>query len=931
MVNAVCRAITFINYNMPIRGKKDKWDGFDKYYTTGFFDCMYTKRVACRYDEEQLKELWDYGMECATRGEGKYAHQNIFCFSMESWNDIYDEEFWAADKDENTLLTFVTFVQARDYFTEASGIRKQCRRFNEAAQGQLHGRGRVYTYATVDKNDFVICIKCGDYKDAVNAIMKLHEAGCSVIYSYSVFGIAEKQQEMLTEEDYERLNRQRIDSISLKGVTNSVRPSRETFYSLNSKYFSFCTRLVGELYKGVQETEEADYKIYDILGDNDFRLIARTVPLGNLIRQFGTGGLLNYYGDAAQFTFFSTHLILNTRDPEKESQIPPFDDGAVATENDRIRAQYRTDRCTTLKKEMDFVIHMLKERRTAGQHIEKLTAAGHGVYQLLQSLTALEAAPTKKYDFLSMYYPLETLVHILREACDRENGAEELAENEYLYEFVHKISMTLHGTLRTDIQFFQVRDFNAIVHYAPAKLRAYYTLQVFMLSAHIKEISLETKKHSYIFCPGMFKDIAVKQLSCSPADTERLMLITVPERYLYFPKNLTIILAHEVGHLAGEKIRQRKKRHGVFLKCSYRIWCLQAAAFAYSQISKKADFDYEEEEYKSILKYSEEDLLSKLCEINEQAEEKEKDPAHMYYSELSIRRLQDVYGTVGEEYGHALWTKYGGRLQEVFQRRLKNEDGEYGDSYDSLTRNARSNLFFCESLVDGLDRLFELYRGAVLPDLLRILHYLLSEAVSDVFAVMALGLGPCEYLNSIAAEIKTDKMEEQFGRSIHKVRIAFVVYVMEQLQKEYGGREPLGRLLESWRGIYEPPFMQELKKDTEAFSLLLEAFDYECSIKDKANAINDYEDSLNRRKKAVGERKYDFLNDKAVYEEMCDYLKSCGEEYIRQLMENPKYERTRQIVAASFRRCAGDTPIGLMEETEIFLESFEKEWIKEYF
>ena len=110
--------------------------------------------------------------------------------------------------------------------------------------------------------------------------------------------------------------------------------------------------------------------------------------------------------------------------------------------------------------------------------------------QLLQSLKALERAPAKKYDFYSLYHPFSLLIHMLeseiRKAAEEKSrkGSYLFSCNEDIYEFIQKISLTLHGTLRTDIQFFQIRDFNAVVHYAPAKLRAFYALWALKLSEY---------------------------------------------------------------------------------------------------------------------------------------------------------------------------------------------------------------------------------------------------------------------------------------------------------------------------------------------------------------------------------------------------------------------------------------------------------------
>lgn len=927
----VCRAITFINYNMPIRDGEDIWEGYEKYCTTGFFDCMYTKRVSCLYKDEQLQELWNYGIGCITKGEGRYAHQNVFCFSQDNWNsNITDETFWASNKYEDMLLIFVVFVQTRDYITDVNGMEKQCKRFNIAAQEQLGDEGYVYTYGTVDKNDFVVCIRSKKYKKAVDAIMKLHAAGCSIVYSYSVFGIAEARQQRINDDEYMQLNLQRIDSISLKGVTNSIKPDEGMAYSLDQKYYNFCIRLVDELYKNDDNSEgKPDFKIYDILGDNDFRLIARMVPLGNLIRQFGKKGLLSYYGNATQFTFFSTHLVLNTRDLVKESRMPFLGDSEISKANRLLQLQYKTEWCTRLKVEMDDVMRQLKNRCKEKQYIEKLIPACYGIYQLLQSLTALEAAPTKKYDFYSIYYPLEVLVHILREGCSKEGEDEALAENGRLYEFVHKISMTLHGTLRTDIQFFQIRDFNATLHYAPAKLRAYYTMFVFMISAHIKEVSSEPlKRHSYIFCPGMFKGVGVRQLFRRPTDEKRLMLISVPERYLYFPKNLSIILAHEVGHLAGEQLRKRKVRHETFLKCSYRILCLELTKLIVNKFTKEADINCS---MRNRLRFEDLDLYNALLRENARLEDSERDTAHMYYSESSIHRIVLSYKNVCELYEAMCCVKYSRLLFQEDWKRCKKNVGETNEEYVSSVKNMRSKFLFCESLADDMKKRFELYREDMLRDLLYQFHYLLSEPVSDILAILILGLEPYEYLYSIADERKANRVDEQFSRGLTKVRIALVVHVMEQLLKE-DKHGKAGYLLGYWQDVYKQVGSSSNVSEPMVRDLLLEAYKYiKKDLRDKQTQIQNYQSPIDQEKNILKVKRYDYLNDLEIFEAMSKYLLVCGREYVCQILDNSKCKTSRAIVQESFRKCAGDTAIGLMEQIDVFLHRFENEWKNEYF
>lgn len=938
MDDMVCRAITFINYNMPIRDGADKWEGFEKYFTTGFFDFMYTKRVPCQYEHDQLRELWNYGVECIARGEGCYAHQSVFCFSQDSWNGgMSDVEFWNPNEYRDMLLTFVVFIQTKDYIIDVEKMGAQCEQFNEAARKRLEGKGLAYTYGTVDKNDFVVCIRSKDYKKAVDAIMALHDAGSSVVYSYSVFGISEVRQQHMSEEEYAELNCQEIDSISLKGVTNSVKLEENAFYPLNQKYFSFCKKLVEKLYDGRIASEQGpDYKIYDILGDNDFRLIARMVPLGNLIRQLGKGGLLSYYGKYTQFTFFSTHLVLNTRDLNRETQMISISDDEMDRGNAALKKEYKTEQCEMLKNKLNCVMEKMKETEVMERrYVERLTAACQGGYQLLQSLTAMEAAPTKKYDFFSMYYPLKMLVNILEEVCDKKGEVKGLAEDDWLYDFIHKISMTLHGTLRTDIQFFQIRDFNATLHYAPAKLRAYYTLFVFVLSAHVKEVSsekAEAKRHGYIFCPGMFKDVAVRQLRRRPENKRRLMLITVPERYLYSPKNLSIILTHEVGHLAGERLRKRNERHSVFLKCSFYVLCMELTKTVAYKVEGGMDVNARKMIHKNIWAFYDGELYEHLRRVNDGLERVEKNKKYMYYSEESIKRIGTVFKKVYDSYGHRYCVSHGRSLEEGIRKVYKSADKKQGEAEYELTTTYIQNTFrFCELLVDDMKEIFKLYNTSILPDLLHFLHYLLSEPISDILAILVLGLTPDEYLQSIADELLTNRTDQQFGQGIRKVRIALVIHVMEQLQKIYRNTKQVKDILRDWQRVYMRKIPCYKQQDLTMYSLALEAFDYQAHLWDMIENIDKYQGPIDQEKKTIVEKRFDFLDDTQIFCEMVGYLKSCGEEYLKQIIENKRCRDSRKILRASFQKCAGNSPVEMMVQVDAFLHDFEKIWKDEYF
>ena len=72
----------------------------------------------------------------------------------------------------------------------------------------------------------------------------------------------------------------------------------------------------------------------------------------------------------------------------------------------------------------------------------------------------------------------------------------------------------------------------------------------------------EKEKHEYEFllCVGVAGNMEVQELFQNMTDTKRLFLVNIPEDQAYNPKQMLIMLGHEVGHFVGQEIRSRKKR-----------------------------------------------------------------------------------------------------------------------------------------------------------------------------------------------------------------------------------------------------------------------------------------------------------------------------------------------------------------------------------
>lgn len=731
----ICRAITFINYHIPLVVPEKHIK--PPYITLGFFDGMLTERLEVCYEDYELKNLWKYSIKRADNQLGLYSHQNIFCFSRDAWNLCTDELFWSEETNMEYPLTFVVFLQLREYRAGGDAIRQQCEIFNEAAHGMIGDSGICYTYNTIDKNDFVVCLKCRQYGLVVDVIKKLHKAKAEIVYSYSVFSVSQEVLASLGDERYRYLYDEEIRSICFKGITNSY--DLQDKFTLDQKYRNFCVKLMQRLYDGQRE-EKKDFRIYDILGDDDFRLIARNVKLGKLLQQFMSGGLLCYEGDVFQFTFFSSNMVLNTQTPENLADI---NDTQINASKENRSKKFCSPLCDQLERTMTNISRIVSEPGACVN--EKAITFCHALWQLLQSLKPLETAPTKQYDFWSLYLPYSMMVRILEDKlgklCMNQMDEKERAfiNNEEIYNFIHKISTTLHGTLRTDIQFFQIRDFNVIVHYAPAKLRAFYSFWVLRLTDYYNEFNTDGVKneYSFILSPGMYRKIGVSELYTNYAEVRRLMLIRVPERHLYAVRWFPVILAHEVSHFVGYASRQRYGRHMACLTACARVLFLEMNAYRW-HVSRTEWQPMVEACCQELKLY--EEMKKRLLEEEKNVRIDSKLYPHEFHSKNSCMIIKKTFRAVNKRYVNKIIAEDSARVG-VFLGKGENVEDKPINQKCSAVRDIAEYTNQMNGDLQIFNREFE---SGLLPPLLQALLYICKEAYADLMAVLTLGLFPKE-------------------------------------------------------------------------------------------------------------------------------------------------------------------------------------------
>lgn len=901
----------FINYHIPL----SECDGDEiQYVSIGYFDGMITKRLDVDYEKTDLKELWKYSIESSIESQGKYSHQKIFCFSRDSWNKWNDEYFWAANTDKIYPLSFVVFFQLSNYLAGKKEIEEQCKCFNEKLKTELGESGLFYTYSTIDKNDLVVCIKSKNYRKTVKAIKKLHGTGQSVVYSYSIFSINKDVLSMLNEINYPDIYKEKIDSISLKGIVNSYGTCGGV--TLDKKYNKLSRELVKRLYVG---EPEGDNRVYDILGDDDFRLIARNVRLGRLLEQYGPNGVLSYHKQDSHFRFYlySSSMLLNTITDVKSIEYETsINDMVIQRVEDEMNKTFVTPKCDELLKEMGEIKKYIQNVSEPGIN-EKVVTFCQGLWQLLQSLKVLEAAPTKKYDFYSLYHPLSALIRILTEKLKEK---ENIGEEEEIYEFIHKISMTLHGTLRTDIQFFQIRDFNVVVHYAPAKLRAFYAIWALELAEYYNSFGNgEHGRYSFIFSPGMFKGTFVRELFLSCDEKERVMLITLPERHLYLPKWLTIILSHEVSHFVGRSLRNRKLRHETWIRISTRIVSLEWNSFIYG--TTKDDWKYEIEGMLKDTLYIQNEIEN-IVFAEEKERRRNKPAGYEYHSENSLDIIMDSYRQIRRKRFDKLFTDYRIRIANYLEKKLIVDKVKNTKNMNM----AREICIYCNNQEKQWSTFLIRFFQEPFIQILRNVKYIMSETFADLMAILTLHLTPEDY---ILLFIKTEYIEYEnemssFASAVN-VRIGLTIETMKRLVKDnkrwYEKEDKI--FAKRWSEKVWGELAKKFEYGSTEDKFVVLAYGYQRDIIDFMEEIEKYRGLYNYNEEIFSNPEKEYLKDKFIYQQMLDYLYECGKCYINELMQENEVINKQRKLREKYQVVAGKDVLEMVQEIENFLASYE--------
>lgn len=788
MKHEVCRAFTLyhdkIFANASEEGLQEQLR--KDYLVIGYFDWFKTEKWNMD-DSFRLTKLFEYNNQISEEGTAFQSFQNVFGFrSDDEDSPCTDAEFWSSENDES--LRFVLYLQMEKYRQGQFG----------KLQNILNDEDKDYSfvvYYTLDKNDFIICLKSNSYNTIIDVINDLYDKinegkivkGESqedkdiIIYSYTCLMVKyDVINNPLSALVAEKEKVEPIDSICIKTILNNY---TEKYLPIKEKIHRFCCDLSSAFYGDEAENQRNFKKIvgYEILGDTDCRFIARDVPLNKLLQLFSETGLLNRDHDLFKYCFVSSMTSLN-KDTKGSKYCQITNYGIIPNHKAMQIDRYRIDK-----------IGGNFEIKNEYRHLFTL------LYQIYDYISFI-SYQTSRYEFVSLQQPFELLIKLIETALENNETSDRPFEE--LYEYLSNMYSNIQENMRTDIRFYGLSDFSVMSYYSPTKLRSFYFSVINKIAEYYKSMSEQDEKINYQFMI-FFSNTAttnVTQLWKMKFDEDKIMMVKIAEKEFYEIKDLVFQLAHEAAHFVGnEDIRNRKYRFYQYV--NYLLARINDhikneidgelnLKSSVRNISCTFSDDIEPYLRKAVKQIPFNRFISdNLILIQKRTQEYVKqakdqniisDDKYFYYTDIVKQVIGNYF--FNDSFVSDLFVEYYGELSAYIKRDLMKDLND-----DLITVDAAKRIIGkFNQIQDKLNNyIFEYYNQLLYAEISdsAFAVNILYEAYADVSAVLLFDLTATEFCEIMCKRL--DLSDENYTKDMGFIRLCLVLKAMNHVSMDY--------------------------------------------------------------------------------------------------------------------------------------------------
>lgn len=516
-------------YRNPLKCQYSCWgyyDGMSIEKVTPSNSTLYTKRT-----ESPISDLWYGLMKQTSELEGMYNKQNIGIFRCVEEKEKNGNLFWKRHK--HMPFSAIAFLQLRnkeDYEKVAKKIEDQYADSKNIKQDMHYG---ALAYCTFDNADLVVLIHGNSIKKLEEIIEEIEQFG-EVRYCHSIMGVSEEYLKNIEE----KLDRG--ETWSAKDCFGEEKISRITMKIMTSGDSDIVNLIKGVLpsFDNVKYYKVSGHEsiIVDILDENVKCFLTLLLPGGFATHQNPL------YGDQIY------NIELSIRREEKDFK------GKRKKKYPEKEIQDGEPWCVSVIQKYQA---QLKDKFRKGE--ESLYFYHLALIQTLNTLTQYERFNLSNDIFYLLYPSFWLFEKQLKKAIDDESHTEkDEIIKESICKYLDSVNSVIYHTIHTDQMFLMVPGYSGTTFAIPIKLCLFYSWFIREVITLINDSN--QYKYACLLVPVMESKPQTGTISLGLPHGNRLIEVRLSQRSLYMPRDLMIILAHEIAHYVGENIRNRKKR-----------------------------------------------------------------------------------------------------------------------------------------------------------------------------------------------------------------------------------------------------------------------------------------------------------------------------------------------------------------------------------
>lgn len=536
-----------------------------QYSTWGYYDGISIKQIDETKEYSQLfkkrskapiSQIWYSTGEQNGTLQGRFGNQNIGVFRCVSESEEERVELSLRFWEKQSMMPFFSlgFLQLNNRKEYEAVSRKIEKRGNSLAGGFNREQCEVLVYCTYDNADLVVLLHS-------NSVIKMEEtlrdieAMPDILYMHSILGVSEEylaacNERMKILRNWRNTTCFVDDSVmrlDIRGVTSG---SPEVITELKS---------ILDISNDKWDLKGFDKVTYSyITGHENICITFRDTDIKSLLALLVPGGFATHQNPVYGRGVYNIETSVAIKE-EPWGKIPG-NNSSISNNNEK------PGMCRTL----------LDKYRKIQSEVKENDESLYSYYQaLMHTINTLDQYENYKMsqNIFWMLFPAVSMFDKLLDRAWKRDDIDYYEKTESIKKsikrFLESVNSVIYHTIHTDQIFLMVPGYSGTPFSIPIKLSLMY---LWFIDKTIDILNDSNHKYSCILAPEMESRPVTNIISFGLPPEDRLILVQMSQRSLFLPRNLMVVLNHEIGHYVSGRIRSRWARlEGISVTLAYFI------------------------------------------------------------------------------------------------------------------------------------------------------------------------------------------------------------------------------------------------------------------------------------------------------------------------------------------------------------------------